>query len=95
MFAKLFIVALAVVCTSAGLVIHRSRSLDFPVAYTADVVSPVAYSAPVASYSTYSGSPVTYSTYSGSPLAYSAYSAYSAPALRSSFYYNSRAVEII
>ncbi|XP_040159717.1 uncharacterized protein LOC120898234 [Anopheles arabiensis] len=85
MFAKLFIVALAIVCASAGVELHRSRSLDFPVAYTAGVVSPVAYSAPVASYSTYSGSPVTYSTYSGSQRAYSAYSA---PALRSSFYYN-------
>uniref|UniRef100_A0A2C9H8N0 Uncharacterized protein n=1 Tax=Anopheles quadriannulatus TaxID=34691 RepID=A0A2C9H8N0_ANOQN len=84
MFAKLFIVALAVVCTPAFLL--TPRSLDFPVAYTSGVVPSVAYSAPVASYSTYSGSPVTYSTYSGSPLAYSAYSTYSAPAQRSSFY---------
>uniref|UniRef100_A0A6E8VSJ8 Uncharacterized protein n=1 Tax=Anopheles coluzzii TaxID=1518534 RepID=A0A6E8VSJ8_ANOCL len=84
MFAKLFIVALAVVCASATIGILTPRSLDFPVAYTGGVVPPVAYSAPVASYSTYSGSPVTYSTYSGSQRAYSAYSA---PALRSSFYY--------
>uniref|UniRef100_A0A182UNB3 Uncharacterized protein n=1 Tax=Anopheles merus TaxID=30066 RepID=A0A182UNB3_ANOME len=78
MFAKLFIVAIAVVCASADIGLLKGRSLDFPVAYTAGVVPSVAYSAPVASYSTYSGSPL----------------AYSAPTLASNFYYHGRAVVV-
>ncbi|EDO64687.1 AGAP007153-PA [Anopheles gambiae str. PEST] len=78
MFAKLFIVALAVVCASADIGLLKGRSLDFPVAYSAEVVPSVAYSAPVASYSTYSGSPL----------------AYSAPTLGSNFYYHGRTVVV-
>uniref|UniRef100_A0A182WJW0 Uncharacterized protein n=1 Tax=Anopheles minimus TaxID=112268 RepID=A0A182WJW0_9DIPT len=76
MFAKLFIVALAVVCASAATVensrVYYGRSGFYPLAYSAGVVPTYSYNAPVASYSTYSGTPVTYSTYSGIPSVYSA-----------------------
>uniref|UniRef100_A0A2C9H8M3 Uncharacterized protein n=1 Tax=Anopheles quadriannulatus TaxID=34691 RepID=A0A2C9H8M3_ANOQN len=78
MFAKLFIVALAVVCASADIGLLKGRSLDFPVAYTAGVVPSVAYSAPVTSYSTNSDIQL----------------AYSAPELGSHFYYHGRTVVV-
>uniref|UniRef100_A0A182NJV6 Uncharacterized protein n=1 Tax=Anopheles dirus TaxID=7168 RepID=A0A182NJV6_9DIPT len=95
MFAKLFIVALAVVCAAAVPPVRNARDAVFPLAYSAGVVPSYAYSAPVSSYSTYSGAPVTtYSTYSGSPIAYSAYSA-PAVVAAPSYYYGRSIVSIV
>uniref|UniRef100_A0A182Y2Q4 Uncharacterized protein n=1 Tax=Anopheles stephensi TaxID=30069 RepID=A0A182Y2Q4_ANOST len=90
MFAKLFIVALAVVCASG----YSVQSAVYPLAYSAGVVPAYAYNAPATAYSTYSGSPVTYSTFSSNPTAYSAYSAYSAPVVRTPSYYYGRTVVV-
>ncbi|XP_049296656.1 uncharacterized protein LOC125770743 [Anopheles funestus] len=84
MFAKLFIVALAIVCASAFPVTPYTQPAVYPLAYSAGVVPTYSYNAPVAAYSTFSGTPVTYSTYSSLPSVYS-YSG--SPAVRTYSYY--------
>uniref|UniRef100_A0A4Y0BG86 Uncharacterized protein n=1 Tax=Anopheles funestus TaxID=62324 RepID=A0A4Y0BG86_ANOFN len=64
MFAKLFIVALAVVCASAYPPSTYTQPVVYPLAKSAGVVPTYSYNAPVAAYSIFSGTPVTYSTYS-------------------------------
>uniref|UniRef100_A0A182JLT9 Uncharacterized protein n=1 Tax=Anopheles atroparvus TaxID=41427 RepID=A0A182JLT9_ANOAO len=89
MFAKLFLVAMLVVCTVASPPpppsVRTSRQV-YPLAYSAGVV-PYSYSAPAAAYTAYSSdvpAVQTYSTYSASPLSYNTYSA---PVVASPYYY--------